>query len=794
MPEVRSSVLARIAGCCIIAVLLMGGAGAPAGAQTAEDAVATQGFALRDALFDAQHALATDDRATASSLVGDAEAIAQDIAARTEANPEISANLLQALDLAATAAESGTPADFAFARGLVWSNLMHLSFESTITTLESGDTTGAGQWLLLRDFRPATRLVRTSAGAAEAIKQFAAGEIEVDVASSELSADLLDTYQARLSESLATVSDAHNQAFTLSMAEAGGKATGYWRIVRPSFVSQFGEDEAATLDAQIAAVGDAVTAQDWESAALRAADVREELADFRAAQLSPEEQARRAGQTLIYLDLVSVEYGRGVKNGEVVVPIEIAEAQSFYAGARAAFNDLRPTLTTIDPEKTAEVAGILAELGSQIDQASLSQNVTPSDEIHAATSTAIELLRSLYPEEWERPGGDAEFDVIASLLDQVEKAVAAGQYAQAESARLEAYAIYDAGAEKRLLAFSPGLVQEIEGLFWQGNGDTDGLLTLLQGEAGSKAVRTTRLELDSALKSARLQLGAGTTARGTVVFNAATIVFREGLEAVLILVSLTASMIGINRRFKKPLAAGAIGAFLVSVLLFFAARSLLLSLSRYGEKLEAVVSVVAIGVLLVVMNWFFHKVYWTRWIAGHHERRRAIIGGAAGQTIGLVLLGFTSVFREGGETVLFLQALVLDAGTRVVIEGTLLGLAGVAVVGVLVFALQKKLPHKKMLILTGMMLALVLVTMVGTTVHVLQVVGWAPITPIVNWQPPYWAGVWLGVFPTWEGVIMQLAAIVLVIGSYYLAEFQHHRSAAAIAQRAAANTGQAPST
>jgi high-affinity iron transporter len=41
-----------------------------------------------------------------------------------------------------------------------------------------------------------------------------------------------------------------------------------------------------------------------------------------------------------------------------------------------------------------------------------------------------------------------------------------------------------------------------------------------------------------------------------------------------------------------------------------------------------------------------------------------IVGGAAGQAIGLVVLGFTSVFREGAETVLFLQALVLDAGRR----------------------------------------------------------------------------------------------------------------------------------
>jgi high-affinity iron transporter len=187
------------------------------------------------------------------------------------------------------------------------------------------------------------------------------------------------------------------------------------------------------------------------------------------------------------------------------------------------------------------------------------------------------------------------------------------------------------------------------------------------------------------------------------------------------------------------------------------------------------------------MNWFFHKVYWTRWIAKHHDRRRALlIGGIGGQALGFVLLGFSSVFREGAETVLFLQALVLDAGTWIVIQGTLLGLAATAVVGALTLVLQTKLPHKKMLIVTGVMIAAVLVTMVGSTMHTLQLVGWAPITPIPGAeQIPYWLGVWFGIYGTWQGVLAQLAALTFVFGSYVLAERQHERSRQAIPAGAA---------
>lgn len=92
---------------------------------------------------------------------------------------------------------------------------------------------------------------------------------------------------------------------------------------------------------------------------------------------------------------------------------------------------------------------------------------------------------------------------------------------------------------------------------------------------------------------------------------------------------------------------------------------------------------------------------------------------------------------------------MLDAGSRVVVEGTLLGLAATAIVGVLTLVLQTKLPHKKMLVVTGVLIAAVLVTMVGSTVHTLQWVGWAPITPIRGLEGlPYWFGLWLGVYAT----------------------------------------------
>jgi high-affinity iron transporter len=185
---------------------------------------------------------------------------------------------------------------------------------------------------------------------------------------------------------------------------------------------------------------------------------------------------------------------------------------------------------------------------------------------------------------------------------------------------------------------------------------------------------------------------------------------------------------------------------------------------------------IAIAVLLVIMNWFFHKTYWTSWLANFHATKRRLLNEETGLFIGLVALGFTSVYREGFEIVLFLQALVLEGGVPVVLMGVIGSSIAVALVGLIVFRLQKNLPYMKILIITGIMIGAVLLQIVGSTTHVMQVVGWLPIHVVQGLDLPYWLGTWFGVYPTWEGLILQFTAMTFVIGSYYLAEgMRKHR-------------------
>jgi high-affinity iron transporter len=138
---------------------------------------------------------------------------------------------------------------------------------------------------------------------------------------------------------------------------------------------------------------------------------------------------------------------------------------------------------------------------------------------------------------------------------------------------------------------------------------------------------------------------------------------------------------------------------------------------------------------------------------------------------GLILLGFTSLYREGFEVVLFLQSYNLRLGGGVVFKGALLGLLLSGIVALLTFVLQQRLPYRKMLITTGVLLGVVLLVMVGEQAQEMQLAHWISRTEI-PWLTdvlPAWLGMWFAVFPTYETLIAQGFAAVLVVGSYYAA-------------------------
>jgi high-affinity iron transporter len=273
------------------------------------------------------------------------------------------------------------------------------------------------------------------------------------------------------------------------------------------------------------------------------------------------------------------------------------------------------------------------------------------------------------------------------------------------------------------------------------------------------------------------------TSRAAATLDIAVLVFREGLECILVLSALTASMIGANQVYRRPIAAGVGIGIVATMVTWFIATGIVSDLSENVSalNLQAATGLVAVIVLLVVMNWFFHKVYWCSWISMHTRKKKDLIATAsdpesskASIVRGLALLGFASLYREGFEVVLFLQSYYLKLGGRVVAAGALLGLILTAMVAVLTFVANRRLPYRKMLIITGVMLGGVLLVMVGEQAQEMQLAHWISTTtiPLMAQGLPAWAGLWFSVFPTVETLAAQAIAGAIVVGSYYYARRQ----------------------
>src|SRR6266481_3327557 len=270
------------------------------------------------------------------------------------------------------------------------------------------------------------------------------------------------------------------------------------------------------------------------------------------------------------------------------------------------------------------------------------------------------------------------------------------------------------------------------------------------------------------------------TSRAVASLDIGVLVFREGLECILVLSAIMASMIGPNAYQRKPVAVGVGVGFLATLVTWFIAVGIINNLSQNisALDLQAGTGLLAVVVLLVVMNWFFHKVYWGGWIGMHNRQKKNLLSSAEDAEIskrhlllGLGLLGFASVYREGFEVVLFLQSYNLQMGGNIVLGGTLIGLVLTSTVAVLTFIGHRRLPYRKMLVLTGIMLGFVLLVMVGEQAQEMQLAAWIPTTKI-GWLAnllPDWMGVWFALYPSIETLLAQLLAAVLLIGSYYAA-------------------------
>ena len=103
------------------------------------------------------------------------------------------------------------------------------------------------------------------------------------------------------------------------------------------------------------------------------------------------------------------------------------------------------------------------------------------------------------------------------------------------------------------MVFAPQLKLQLEEFFWNGQGENKGLAYLIKNRAPHSEIKATRSQLDLSLGEAETEIGKN-TALAAIAMNAGIIVFREGLEAVVILASLMSSLKSAEeRKYRRPM-------------------------------------------------------------------------------------------------------------------------------------------------------------------------------------------------------------------------------------------------
>lgn len=345
-------------------------------------------------------------------------------------------------------------------------------------------------------------------------------------------------------------------------------------------------------------------------------------------------------------------------------------------------------------------------------------------------------------------------DMVAKSLEQYRR----GHLEDAFTTSRAAYLYHFEYAEPPLRVLNPDLILETEYHFAE----------LRHGmEAGQSLGELEKVasKIYDALKEAEtIVTGTGTLGPTLVTTTSFFILFREGLEVVLLLAAILAYLQATRNTALIPGVWLGVAAAFVATLATYVVATYLISIAPASRELiSGVTSVIAVAILFYLSFWMLRQSDQRR----HMEYMRASLAKAV-QTGSLFAVGtaaFATVYREGFETVLLYQALVGVSGPvmNYLYLGIALAAVALVVVAFFILRLKTRLPLRTFFKIAVALTSLLAVAFIGNAVRALQEAGMVPITNIIGMMPrlnPNVAAL-TGVHPTVETLLAQGALILL---------------------------------
>jgi high-affinity iron transporter len=389
----------------------------------------------------------------------------------------------------------------------------------------------------------------------------------------------------------------------------------------------------------------------------------------------------------------------------------------------------------------------------------------------------LAALTSITPAALSREIGEAKADALTAYLRTHSAVIAAnsGSLALSRQRLNEALDAYRAGDRQRaeelaLSAYLDGF-EPLEPILASRNSDLMAHIERAMGELRAAIIRAQPIPavaervaaLDGLFDEAEAVLSPDASSDTSTFVGAFTILLREGLEALLVIIAMIAFLRKADREDALPYVHGGWVAALLAGVLTWVAATYLIGISGASRELtEGFGSIIAAIVLLTVGIWMHGKSQadeWQRYI--REKLGKALSRGSAWFLFGL---SFLVVYREVFETILFYAALWTQGNGAIILAGIAAGVTSLGIIGWILLRYSRRLPIGKFFAYSSALVAVLTVVLAGKGIAALQEAGLIDVSPLEHFPRI----TMLGMFPSAQVVAAQLVALAAIVIGFWL--------------------------
>lgn len=268
-------------------------------------------------------------------------------------------------------------------------------------------------------------------------------------------------------------------------------------------------------------------------------------------------------------------------------------------------------------------------------------------------------------------------------------------------------------------------------------------------------------DIGSQLETLNQEIKSTISKTSYTFWDAALILLREGVEALLIIMALlTVTRKSEQTKASKWIVTGSVIGIVLSIALAFIFKAIFENLGSTRELTEGLVGIGSVILMIIVGIWLHSKSSLDSWQNFINKNMDKAMSTGSIVTFGLV--AFLSVFREGAETIIFYLGIVGKISTWSLILGIIVASVILALIAIFFNQITKWIPIHRLFFIMSLFIFILAFKILGVSIHTLQILNIIP-QHTINHLPFIDL---IGLYPTYETLIPQLALVILVVIYY----------------------------